>query len=923
MLTDIIKGIIANSPVYATDVDGVEHIFYGTLNGSIFDIIPSKGITNVIQQNNSFNFRFYITYSHVSNCYYILYPNELIEYNAKTYEINVYNYTSVSVPSVLWSERARYPSGVYVMNRSIDGHIYWGGGHFHHLTGYVRFNVITKQFDEFVAFPDKEFSHLQGRRQFYAFKIDFGSLAGVYSTYLFSDDYEDIYPLIKSEAAANGLTYTAVRYPYLHVDDRDPTSTTRRVGAYLNGQWRFQDVKNPATWIRSPYTGTEDLYYAVFGNGNSWVWTDQGGATVNRSAWTWNRLSSYDADTGFVPVFNSTYDYGIPLKIGRFIYIGNYYMADKQYFYTLPLHPTTGEVIYPKVVDKAAGFINNQAQAYRINFNGDFGFSTSDEFVLFITDGNTPQQWGFVRPDNNTFQLYNIVTNPSGYSRTAINPNDKQYFDNSFMPAPWGVAMSEVTIGDTSCFVTTDPTISNTAISVGNEANIKEGDITDLSFDLFLNRNDDRTRVKYTVKNLLARVSNVGQAIEVSDNKAIIYGRQYSGIVAINIISDTAYTVQKILPAAISFNGMKQISPTKAFAYGYLGVSFLIDFEDWNAITTTRISVGSITEPLHIFVKDNAVFWSGAPVRQAGYYNGFRLSYMNILNNSVGTLQNLPNRMNAVVVPAIRAQMGLGAETYSDVAAEAGLQTYLTTTGKTRAQALNEFVETCRYKTGDFHVDGNNIFFGLEHDGIFLLRGIRFETTPGSGVWVDSNYKSGGLCEIAIANTTDAKTLTAANFKFVKLTGYINEDYQRIAGTQDHIFCFEGGRYGRVIVYTKASLLAAADGAEVTALAEFNVDHGAAGGFGDNVYFNSTGTQLSNTIAETEDAIYITAVTDTGTLPRPCIYKVTTSGLTVYAVSSNVIVRTLSVKNDRMLISQSTEVKVVDNYASQTLPITL
>jgi hypothetical protein len=352
-----------------------------------------------------------------------------------------------------------------------------------------------------------------------------------------------------------------------------------------------------------------------------------------------------------------------------------------------------------------------------------------------------------------------------------------------------------------------------------------------------------------------------------------------------------------------------------------------VDFSTWSDGSQTTISTGDVTEPHHACEIDDVVVWSGNHVRQSAYYNGHRLSWY---KKSTGTVtvktSVLPSYMNTESSVTMRRNLlGLPNSTYSDANAEIGLQVYMTAYSKTRAQALSDITSLCRYKSGGIINYGDTTIFGLDYIGLPVLDGVRFETFIGSGVWVDKNHLNGvnPAC-FAIVNKTNIEGIVNSDFKLIAITGTSEDDYQRIAQTDDYVCFVRGGQYGRVWYATK-SAIAIADNSVTANYVDY--DFGVDGSFGDNVYFNNTGTQLVHVFAFKGNYLYATCVSNNslGGGQFACVLRINPSAntYTIFATSSTRIVRSISIVGNNMVITEDTSMHIVDDFESLSLPIIL
>lgn len=917
MLNDVIKGVLVDNPLFCMDRDGNQHLLYSTGNGVQIHIAPHLGIARKVFQFPTTNSYLQVTYSHISNHFYFRADGsrELVRYNWKSGQVKSFTFKE-GIPFFLFGGPTRYSFAGYDTNRSIDGHIYLGCYSLNNIDGYVRFNVETEEFDDYSLFPDREYTHLHGRGELPALKIDTGSFAGVYSQYLFSPDLEDLWATIESEITASGLTWSKTYYPYLHTADRAIGSATRRIMAVINGTTKFIDIKSPSTYLSGTTYATND-------------WVDHLGNSVSKTGWSSIlKLKDFSADTGLVVPFAMGYSYNIPVRVGRYVYSGNSYMANKDYFFTFAVHPTTKEAIYPVTFDKTVGFYDNRGfKDVWINFNGDFGFSTSHEPVRFITNGTV---YGFIRPDTHVWQAYDIDSNPSGYNRTVYNSGFPiSFFGNSFIEL-YPAALVEYTLGDSGALKHSNSMFTcAVGDAVGQELS---GEIATLSITVYADKDKAQSAKVYEVPKCRTSILDMTSAVEVAEDKIIAGGITYSGLKAINVIDEDSYTVQATISAnTLSPNGLDIVATNKVVMYGYLGALRLVDTSDWNNIQSSWIPAGDGTETMYVSGRENGFLITGSPVRQAAYFEGLRLSFHNFTNGVTSVLTSvLPDVANVSKAITFRATtLNLPDNSYSDANVETAVQTYMTASGKTRAQVIAEAIAGCVYVRGGIESWGNKTVIGLDYRGLSALKNIRIETTPGSGTWVDTNYWNGLLtAKFLYINTSSILSAVTNDFKVISIYGTSELAYNRITQTDNYILLVKGGQFGTISIIPKTSIDAAATSTlEVNIESFITYDFGVGGGYGDVAAFNSTITKQLNCFAHKDDFLYVTCYSNTnlGGGIYAAILKVNAvdSSYEIFATSTTSSVRTISIRGARMLIISGKDIIIVDNFESATLPITI
>lgn len=944
MLNDILKSIAVRT-YRLFIIDGIEHIFIDTNQGALIHIMPHLKKSRVVNHLVDFasENRYYATYSHTSKAFYfIIKGNELIEYYPLTGEKNIYNvYNKGGFP--LTAPLAQYSRNEFIgyqMRMATDGNIYIGQVLYRGLYGYVRFNVVTKEFDDSACIPDREYTHIHGRNNIFAFVIDNNAaFEGLYSSYLFTDDYTHLRPTVFAEIVASGIAFSNSVEFYLHWGDRDIASVKRRIYTRIgvSDTWKVIDVKSPSTWIdtqsTTPNQGNILAAPATF------TCVDQVGNVVDKTGWGSREfLPVYAATFGIqMPTFDSNYCYSNPYQIGRYVYIGENRLGSNLH-HTFAIHPTTKEAIYPNSFNKWNTHINNGAPAvYKCNFNGDFGFSYEDELVVFMrttgTGGGIGGNWGFIRPDTHTFYAYDPITDNDGYIIRAVdmyNINDPDGFG-----VRWGGSvfsgMTETLINGENCFV---DAFGKSAIAEEFVQDVLSNTAT-VTFNVYPQKNRPAVKFGFDIDNLVIQTANLSQAINVRDNILVCVGRIYTGAVVITQDSPTEFTLNKYISSTGSPNGMWRIDNNRVFIGAYIGKQTIIDTTTPNASTRVSLIGGDVSEAMFATVRPDGLLFTGIVVRGAGYQGGFIVTHVDLNNYAVTGISNrFPTEFNGVSSTVYRQLVGLSDSDYSDAAVEDAVQARMTAASLTRAQVIAEFVDSCRWSNSDMHSWGNYTVFGLKYVGRRKLANIRIEQTVGSGVWIDQNYQPATYNKVLLVNSTDIKNLQPSEIKIVEMQIGVSNYLGRVAGTDNYLAWVNhkiADGQGVVQIISKSNFIAAANGSGVItsfdniATIEFGSTSLSSVGFGDSNNFDSSPTQQINCIASKGDYLYITMRSLTGSSPYPAIMRVNCADgtQTVFARTATNAIRTISINANKMVITTGSSVQTVDNFESATLPITI
>ena len=940
MLNDVVKAVSMLDGGRLFIIDGIEHIFRETKQGALIHFMPHLNKVRVVHHLQDFESanRYYITYSILSKCFYFCTLTNLIEYNPLSGSIEAYEMS----PKALWQYSAvfsnftRYDFRAYQMTVSTDGHVYIGSAIYRGLYGYCRFNVLTKAFDDHALMPDREFTHIHGKGSAYAFVIaNNAAFEGLYTSYLFADDYTHLRPVVLAEIATAGLTFSNTVEFLLHYSDRAVGSTKRRIYTRILGSdtWKVIDVKSPSTWIDT--LNSYDFHGQSLSSPNGFACVDQAGNTVDKTGWLGTaNLSVYAATFGItLPSFDSVFAYGYPFQVGRYVYIGINRMAGN-IFYNFAIHPVTKEAIYPATFDKYSTFLSNpNANVYKCNFGGNFGFSNDHELVVFLNNG--AGTWGFIRPDTHVWQAYNPSTNPDGYVIRLVNLyniNDPDGFGIRFGGSVFS-ELTETTINGDTCWV---DGIGKSAMFDDYEQEVN-GRLATVTFSVYPQKTRPQVKLDFTIDNLVVQTATISQSINLRDNLLVCVGRVYTGATVIDQTSPTTFNLKSYVGGTGSPNGVWRIDNNRVFIGVYMGKQHIIDAT--NPDNATRISLvgGDVTEALYASVHADALIYAGVPVRTASYNGGFRLTHVNLSTYAVtGITNRFPTEFNAVSSGTYRNLVGLSANDYSDAAVEAAVQARMTNAGLTRAQVIAEFVDSCRWAISDMHSWGNYTVFGLNYIGRRRLANIRIEETVGSGVWIDQNYQPATYPKAVLVNTTDIRNVQPSEIKSVEIQVGVSNYLGRVVGTDNYVAWVNhkiADGQGVINIVSKANLITAANGSGIitafdnVGTVEFGGTSLSTVGFGDSVNFDSSATQQINCIAAKGDYIYITMRSLVGSSPRPAIIRVdcTDGTTTVFANTATNAVRTISINEitGKMVITTGTSVQVIDNFESATLPITI
>ena len=926
-LANVIKGVPFSQVFHRIVVDSVEHLFIENKSGSIVHINTSNGVCRVVINNIINNDYVYTAYSKLSNCFYFntQLGGDLLEYNPNTGEVHNYQlYNEGGTVYLGWSQLVgKYQPIIYNPLMSTDGHVYLGQFPTNNLHGYTRFNVLTKTFDDWSIHPDREFTHIYGRINNDAIYIDTGALAGVYSTYRWSepaDGYVDLRDTILSEIASAGLSVidtTESGYLWVHQDDRSLVSATRRI-IYNVGTpsgSKIIDIKSPSMWINRPAN------------------TNQAGTPVDTTNWiTGVKLYDLATEAGLTePTLFVSQAYCVPQKVGRYVYVGHYYLGAASHSFVFAIHPITKEAMYTYSFDKNITFLSNSERIRKCNFRGDYGFSSDDEIVNFLSDnvGN----WYFIRPDNHTFQIYNMTTDPDDYIIRTVQ------LDNINDPDGLGVAheprfssSTVVTLNEEDWYV--NGNVESKAALAESYLQEIDGEIANIVYRFMPDKSKPAEILSVQAKGLWASSSAMTQALVAGVNKIACIGEVYTGVSFLDVIDEDTFTLKQYEGRMISPDGAIRMGDY-IIAYGYAGSTVVFNISDWDNITRFSVPTSPTNEIPYMVDRPEGAFAMGQHSRTSGHWQGCAFSLIDLVAQTVTNLTHrFPNEFNFKVAVDLRSATGLSGASYPDATVEAAVQNYMASQGLTRAQVINRFLDTCRWHCSDAHTYGNKTVVGLAYTGVLGLVGIRIEETVSSGVWIDRDYYENEGGKALLIDTTDILNLQPSEIKPVTFNLTPNvQSMGRVAGSDNYLAFIvndPANEQGFIRIVSKTDFETAANGSgiitSIPTVVTIDFGAGSGYGFGDADDFDQYDTHCSNAYFCEGDDLYITCrsnVIDGGNYP--CVLKVdlATGSTETFAESPTRRTRAISYDGTRMLITNGTSLVINDNFTSQVGAITI
>lgn len=941
--TEILKSVpFANIFSFAHDKGEVKEEFYLMTfeSGSAVYLNPKKNIAQTVYIGQSGNAGFVTSYSHISECIYIwTLPGMLVEFDTNSFQTKYYSFHAYVAPSsnsftqvVPMGQSTQVSTGVnppHFVLPSQDGNVWFGTIRVRSVPCLTKFDVTTKQFTYF-GLADKEYEHLWGKPNCLSWSVGAtaGTLQGTYSEYVYDDSMNSLHTTILAEISANGVTWnnTERNDIYLHYEDRDISSATRRIFAQLNGSWKIMDIKNPSVFLNSQ-TGLS------LGINTAWAstsWIDQTGSPIDNSAWPASGvLSTFEAVT--VPSDFSLF-YSRVRQVGRYAYEWGDYCNNQNFFYHYAYHPTSGHALYPDTFNKASAWQNNgtDPKVYKCNFGGLFGFSTNDELVVAVRNnaGNT----GYHRPDTHTWTVYDFVADPNGYVIREVNVDDPDDPD-------WiGVATNN-NIGDV---IFLDQTWKNSNLNIDwvksainpIYAQVINPDrpYADLTIEYTPDSSGSEIYSK-SVENIPTLTGIINSVFFAGSNHYVFFGQFYSGIVA-GTFSGT-FSQDSYFGEVISIYGTVKFG-NKYVAFGYLNNVNIIDATSWPP-TITNVSMGAfVNQSESAFARTSELVFCGTDVRESDYQNDYcKCGYTD--GTTAYNLPNRPNEFNPQTAITLRqTTFGLPNENYSDAEVETQVLAYLTANpGSTRLDVINMFLDTSLWRMLNVSGYDNKLVFALQRRGVSALRGIRINDQADLlGTWYDETYNvSTDYPSCLYLDKSDLSTLLNADYKKVQfqvagLQGVTN--IGRVFVSTDYLVFVNNESetgYFRVISKTNLETAATTTGIITSFDSVFTIALSTGGYLGNTSSFTGTDRYRNIQFLIGNDLYVSCYTTNTDGGNRIIGYKINLATGTITPFLTNATGQTLSTtlnydaSSDKLLVARGTQAWEVNSFTSETLPI--
>lgn len=936
---DTIKGIniayyvaaIERRPVGA-GYEQVEHIFVTTKTGNVIDIQPQKGIVKTVCRNTGNEVAPKVTYAWGNNRFYIgdgggTDKNETIyEYDPVNAKVTKVFDAQQYLPQFanLFQETGFWGNW-YNQSISTDGHAYGAAFRNNAVPAIWRINSSTSEVDIFHQNPDFKTEVIQGLQYSLAFHYTGAvtALQGVYSTWRSDDDFTQLFDTVISEATSVGVTFKPdSRLFALHTDDRAVGSITRRVSAFTN----ISGVDSPGVYVER----LVDL-------------KDVAERTTNMSGGAYALMSTLSGTTGInVPAFNLGLFYtNESRQVGRFMYAAYYRASFPNYYgfaYALQDYPSqgveAGQMIFPtnQIWDRESDlpdYAGYNAGIYKCNFGGAFGFSSSDEPVMFIysyADGTTK---GFIRPDNLEFYTYDPVADPNGYVISTINNLTEFGCDIA-------QGLGPVQYGGES--VITSSILESSVLEDIQSIVDPDFNVADAIFSFHPHK--DYTLVRSgRATGLSASAGIIAGVIELAANQLAIGGINYTGV-AVKTRSGSTLSDVDFYNNVNSIYSVLRFDSSTSLWFGY----------DAQIFKVTSAPSGAVISgiPIKYTLYGNALnstyaIVSGRSIRVENYYEGYAyVAYLNPATNSNALLPNLPNKLNPLSGKVFRELIGLESESYSDNDAMDAAISYANANSLTLQDVIDMALDTCLYAAYDpVCWGGSKCLIGLRVNELSGLVGIRLnDEADQTGTWYDENYYLSTEYPAAYYfDKADPTSLIESDYKTIKfeVSGFQGVDtLGRLAASDDYVaFLKNDSTSGNAVIRVVAKTdieSAASTGNPINAFARtINIALGSTSteyGFGaGNGTFGLLGnfTRPNNFFFSIGNKLYvsvITAVTDGGS--KPAIYEVdlATGTTTIYARLNSDAAKTINYNpdSDVCFLCAGTSFYAIDNFSGITTP---
>lgn len=769
MLTfnSILKAVPLDNVSVIISTDGTEHYFILSESGSLMYLRPKDGLCKVISNHVSSNSYGTIGYSYTSNCAYFFYEDApiLTEIDLNTLDVKVYNYSKYMdnyVNNFIQTGSVAIGSQVHYIKTATDGNIWFASIKYIGFANIIKFNTVTKEFSTPGLHSDIEFECLYGRGSLDCIHINNGpvGLRGYYTRYLMTDTYEDLYDTLISELNSSGLSYalTSGFEIWLHWDDRDLGSSTRRVITKAPN-FKIIDLKSTSVFIDSGTSTTISVKNALL-TLNTWV--DNTASDVDEDSWIMSTIANNAVALGITnPSFSPGYHYTLPTFIGRFPYHAGNYMANKAIWNHFAYSPTTGKILFPNSFNKLETYLNNERilRVFWANMPSSQGFSGSPEYVAFVA--NDSGDLGYHRPDTEVWVEYNPYTDVDNYIIAEVDLNDPT--DVYGLGCHVNEALNVVEyrgqdwLQSDYCKSAINPVIQTIIDPLRNFAEVRIEYTPDITKGV-------SAIAKFNGVSTLTGI--VHSAYQIND-KYIFGGRDYSGI-SIGEVPITNYVQDHYFGETISFYGSIRWGSLVVF-YGYLSNVEIIDPV---ALTQERRAIGLyVNQQIGAAVRTTEAIFCGVQVRTARYKNDyFAMAYINTAYN-IFPFINLPPIINTDDTIELRTATGLTAASYSDIEVNNAILAYQITTGLTRDQVIDLFLQTTPYRSQDVIAYDDFVIVNLKHLGVSGLTGIRINREEDmSGDWVDETYNNfTRFPTIVRFEKADLSTLVEADYKIITL----------------------------------------------------------------------------------------------------------------------------------------------------------
>jgi len=426
--------------------------------------------------------------------------------------------------------------------------------------------------------------------------------------------------------------------------------------------------------------------------------------------------------------------------------------------------------------------------------------------------------------------------------------------------------------------------------------------------------------------NIPTFTGKVNSVYEIDTDIFAVVGRAYSGVAVIEMTGASTFNTLSYTGGLLSPNGAL-LSGDILMTFGYISGFEHLDLTDPEApIRTTIAPAGGMREVMYLHKVGTQWISIGEGVRYSLYREFFL--YMSYIIGTTNYILTLPDALDVKSAVAVRSNAFLLEDEYSDEEAEAALQTYMTNYGLTRHTAINNFYNTCQFKGMGLSSDATYIYIGLQPKERSGLVGIRFEDTPGSGIWIDENSDPITYPHIVVIDELDLSIMDDTNVHLLEIQDPdLPTDLGVMGSSDDYIFWLKNEPSSsrvRITTLAKSQIptgITAGFIGNVLATTTISTNSSSSTyGWGSGSSWGSQNWQVSNCFQAVGNTLYATIISNVS--GKPAVYRIDLATLTVelYATLNSDEPKSISISGTRMLIGAGTGVYVIEDYSGKITP---